>query len=62
MMRPELTTSALPIRPLLECTRTVCPVNTKSIHFWPIINKISHMDKSNNLCQQRNLIPLNALF
>lgn len=41
---------------------TVCPVHTKSINFWPIINQISHMDNSNSSCQLRNLIPLNALF
>ncbi len=47
---------------LLDCTQTACPVHTKSIHFWPIINKISHMDNSNSLCQQHNLRPRNALF
>lgn len=52
------------IRPLLllYCTQTVCPVHTKSITFWPIINKISQIDNSNSLCQQRNVSPLNALF
>lgn len=41
---------------LLDSTRTGCPAHTKSINFWPNINKISHTDKSSRLCQQRNLI------
>lgn len=51
-MRPELTASTSLIRPLLLLDCTVCPVHTKSIHFWPIINNVSHMDNSNSLCQQ----------
>lgn len=61
-MRPGPPASTSLIRPLLLLDCTVCPVHTKSIYFWPIINNLSHMDNSNSLCQQHELIPLIAQF
>lgn len=63
-MRPDRAAPPHPPHPpllLLAGMETACPVHTKSIYFWPIINKISHMDKSKSLCQQHNLDPLIAV-